>query len=100
MIKKETLTKNDVIELEITDFTSEGSGVGHKNGMAVFVAGAAPGDTVECVIIKTKNNYAVGKITNVVKASPDRVTPVSGCGKRRTAPYGLLRTVFPPCYRL
>lgn len=75
MIKKETLTKNDVIELEITDFTSEGSGVGHKNGMAVFVAGAAPGDTVECVIIKTKNNYAVGKITNVVKASPDRVTP-------------------------
>ncbi len=75
MIKKETLTKNDVIELEITDFTSEGSGVGHKNGMAVFVAGAAPGDTVECVIIKTKNSYAVGKLTNVIKASPDRIIP-------------------------
>lgn len=75
MTEKTILNKNDTVELEITDFTSEGSGVGHKNGMAVFVAGAAPGDTVECVIIKTKNNYAVGKLLNVIKASPDRVLP-------------------------
>lgn len=75
MIKKDTLTKNDTVEVEITDFTSEGSGVGHKNGMAVFVAGSAPGDVVECVIIKAKNNYAVGKLTNIIKASPDRQVP-------------------------
>lgn len=75
MTNKNSLKKNDVVELEITDFTSEGSGVGHKNGMAVFVAGAAPGDTVECVIIKAKSNYAVGKLQSIVKASPDRVIP-------------------------
>ena len=47
-----SLKKNDVIELEITGFSSEGSGVGHYDGQAVFVNGTAAGDTVQCVIIK------------------------------------------------
>ena len=42
----EKLKKNDVIRLAVTVVTSEGSGVGHANGMAVFVAGAAAGSTV------------------------------------------------------
>lgn len=69
------LAKNDVITLEITGYTSEGGGVGHHNGQAVFVSGAAQGDVVECVIIKAKPNYAVGKLLNVLKASPDRIRP-------------------------
>lgn len=73
-----SLRKNDVIELEITGFSSEGSGVGHHNGQAVFVAGAAAGDTAECLIIKAKKNYAIGKIQNILKASPDRVIPDCG----------------------
>ena len=36
-----TIKKNDIITLEITDITAEGSGVGHENGMAVFVPSAA-----------------------------------------------------------
>lgn len=70
-----SLKKNDVIELEITGFSSEGSGVGHHDGQAVFVSGAAAGDTVECVVIKAKDSYAVGKLLHVLKASPDRVAP-------------------------
>lgn len=73
--KTRSLAKNDRIELEITGFSSEGSGVGHYNGQAVFVAGAAAGDTVECVIIKAKKTYAIGKILNILKASPDRIIP-------------------------
>lgn len=73
----ENLKKNDVITLDITGFTSEGSGVGHYGGLAVFVSGAAEGDTVECVIIKAKKNYAIGKIKNIVKASENRIP--SGC---------------------
>jgi 23S rRNA (uracil1939-C5)-methyltransferase len=72
---KHSLNKNDIIELEIEDFTSEGSGVGHVNGQTVFVAGTAPGDTVKCIIIKTKPNYAIGKMTEIIKASPDRQIP-------------------------
>ena len=77
-MKNETLSKNDVIELEITGFTSEGSGVGHYNGQAVFVAGAAAGDTVEALIIKCKKNYAIGKIQHILKASADRIQPDCG----------------------
>ena len=69
------LKKNNVIRLDITGFTSEGGGVGHENGLAVFVAGAAAGDTVECRIIKAKPNYAVGRLQHILKASPDRVQP-------------------------
>lgn len=70
-----SLKKNDIIDLDITGFSSEGSGVGHYEGQAVFVAGAAPGDTVQCIIIKAKKNYAIGKIQYIVKASPDRIIP-------------------------
>lgn len=70
-----SLRKNDVIELEITGFSSEGSGVGHHDGQAVFVQGAATGDTVQCLIIKAKKNYAIGKLQHILKASPDRIIP-------------------------
>ena len=69
------LKKNDVVTLQVTGCSSEGSGVGHYNGQAVFVAGAAAGDAVECLIIKAKSNYAVGKLLHVLKASPDRIQP-------------------------
>ena len=72
------LKKNDTIELEIAGYSSEGSGVGRYNGQAVFVNGAAAGDTVECVIVKAKPNYAVGKLAHILKASQDRVQPDCG----------------------
>ena len=31
------MKKNEIIRLEITDVTAEGNGVGHFDGMAVFV---------------------------------------------------------------
>lgn len=70
-----SLKKNDITDIEITGFSSEGSGVGHYEGQAVFVAGAAPGDIIQSVIIKAKKNYAVGKLQHILKASPDRVIP-------------------------
>ncbi len=66
------LKKNDIITLTVTGITSEGSGVGHVNGMAVFVTGAAVGDVAECVVIKAKSNYAIGKIQKIVTPSEDR----------------------------
>ena len=78
------LAKNDEIELKIDGFTSEGSGVGHFDGMAVFVPGGAKGDTVLCHIIKAKKNYAVGKLIELIEPSPDRTAPdcplFSRCG--------------------
>ena len=64
---KPSLKKNDIIELPIEGYSSEGSGVGHYNGQAVFVNGAAAGDTAECLIIKAKSSYAVGKLRQIIK---------------------------------
>ena len=78
------LKKNQDIELEITGITTEGSGVGHYDGIAVFVPNTATGDVIDCHIIKTKKNYAIGKIKSILKASKDRIIPdcevFSRCG--------------------
>ena len=84
------LNKNDVVTLEITALTNEGSGVGHygadenSRGMAVFVPFTAVGDVISCRIIKVLKSYAYGRLEAILTASPDRVEnycPVYGkCG--------------------
>ena len=69
------LEKNQDIELEIDGITAEGSGVGHYDGIAVFVPNTAVGDLIQCHIVKTKKTYAFGKAMAVLKASKDRVAP-------------------------
>lgn len=67
------LSKNDKIELNIDALTSEGSGVGRYNGLAVFVNDAVPGDRIIAHIIKRSKNYAVGKIEKILSPSPSRI---------------------------
>lgn len=78
------MKKNDVITLEITGMTSEGSGVGKYEGMAVFVPMTAPGDVAQVLILKVKKSYAYGKIKELITAGKGRVTPdcesFSRCG--------------------
>ena len=69
------IKKNDVITLEISSVTSEGSGIGKHNGMAVFVPGTAQGDIAEVLIIKVKKTYAIGKLTKIISPSEHRITP-------------------------
>lgn len=67
------IKKNDEIRLKITTLTSQGSGLGRFNDMAVFVEGSAVGDDLLVHIIKVKKNYAVGIIKKIYKSSPDRI---------------------------
>ena len=50
-MKTNSLKKNDEIELTITALSSQGSGIGHYEGMAVFVDSAAVGDMLRVHII-------------------------------------------------
>jgi predicted RNA-binding protein with TRAM domain len=52
------MKKNDVVTLEITDMSSEGSGVAHLDGLVVFVPMTAVGDVVRVKIVKAKKNIA------------------------------------------
>lgn len=67
------LSKNDKIEITIDSLTSEGSGVGRYNGIAVFVRGTVPKDRIIAHIIKTSKKYAVGIIDEIKEPSPSRI---------------------------
>jgi 23S rRNA (uracil1939-C5)-methyltransferase len=67
------LKKNQIIELHITGYTSDGNGVGRHNGIAVFVPRSAAGDQISVKILKTTKNYAFGKVEAILSPSPDRI---------------------------
>ena len=67
------LRKNEIYRAEITDYTTEGSGICRIDGIAVFVQNAAVGDIADIRIIKPAKNYAFGKIESIIDSSPDRI---------------------------
>ena len=67
------LKKNDIVEMEITGLTAEGSGVGRAENIAVFVPSAAVGDRLRVRILKTAKTYAFGKIERILAPSGDRI---------------------------
>ncbi len=63
------MKKNDVINLSITAMSSEGSGIGRYEGLAVFVPMSAIGDELRVKILKVKSNCAFGKIEDILTPS-------------------------------
>lgn len=75
VLNGKTLQKNDAIELEISDLTSEGEGIGKIDGYAVFIKDALPGEVVKVVLTKLKKNYGYGRLVEIITPSPSRVVP-------------------------
>ena len=69
------LVKNQTIPLAIESLASDGNGVGHFDGQAVFVPGAAPGDALTVQITKALKTYAYGRIVRVDTPGPGRCAP-------------------------
>ena len=67
------LIKNQIYETVITDYTSEGQGVAHIEGCAVFIPNAVAGEKVRVRIEKAQKTWAVGKITEILEKSPHRI---------------------------
>ena len=67
------LTKNQIYEATITDYTSEGQGVAKIEGCAVFVPNAIAGETCRIRIEKAAKTWAAGKIVEILEKSPHRV---------------------------
>lgn len=70
------MKKEDIITLKIQDISSEGLGIGHHEGMAIFVKDTVIGDEIRAKIIKLKKTYAFGRLMEILTPSPDRVEPV------------------------
>ena len=69
-----SLKKNQIFETTIENLSSDGSGVAHVEGQAVFVPGAAPGDVIRCRIVKALKSYAFGRI-DAILAALRRIVP-------------------------
>ena len=82
--RERIMKKGDTEQLYITDITAHGMGVGHsKDGAAVFVRGALPGDTVLAECYRAKKKYSEAEAVEIVEPSPDRVDSfcdIEGCG--------------------
>lgn len=66
------MNKNEIHKLQINSVTAEGLGVGKLDGMAVFVPKTAPGDIINCKIVKNKKTYAFGIVDSIITESENR----------------------------
>lgn len=86
--KKRTFAQNFIIHMgrkrkelpvvenvEITGVAAEGKSIARVDDMVVFIPYGAPGDVVNIKLDKKKRSYAEAHIVDMVKPSPDRVTP-------------------------
>ena len=67
------MQQGNLVELEITDLSSQGDGIGHLGGMVVFVPDTVPGDRTRVRIIRCKRQYAYAKVQAILKPSVDRI---------------------------
>lgn len=70
---EQLLQKNQIVALTIDGMTAEGNGVGHYQGMAVFVPQTAIGDVLDVKIVKVCKHYAYGILQTIHTPSPDRI---------------------------
>ena len=66
------LTKNQIYEATVTDYTAEGQGVAHIDGCAVFIPNSIAGEVYRVRIEVAKKNWAAGKIVEIIEKSPHR----------------------------
>ncbi|HEX4853803.1 23S rRNA (uracil(1939)-C(5))-methyltransferase RlmD [Arenimonas sp.] len=66
---------HQVFEIDVTDFSHDGRGVGRREGKAVFVAGALPGETVRVEQTGRNRHFDECRTLEVLKPAPERVAP-------------------------
>ncbi|MBI2296665.1 MAG: 23S rRNA (uracil(1939)-C(5))-methyltransferase RlmD [Betaproteobacteria bacterium] len=64
-----------MLSLTVESLDQEGRGVARREGKAVFIDGALPGETVTCSIYRSKPSYELATLGEVLRPSPFRVTP-------------------------
>ncbi len=70
-----TVKKGQEYLLHAESAAFNGSCVARYNGMAVFITGCVPGDTVRALVIKKRKKHAEARTLEVVEPSPQRAKP-------------------------
>jgi len=74
--------KNKEYEVTVENIASDGNGVAHIDGFAVFIPMSAVGDVLQIKIIKVNRRYAVGRVEKIIKPSKTRCKPICRQYKR------------------
>lgn len=61
--------------LKVESLDQEGRGVARRDGKAIFIEGALPGEVVTCSVYRKKPSYEVATLGTVIKESASRVAP-------------------------
>ncbi|MDA0266020.1 MAG: 23S rRNA (uracil(1939)-C(5))-methyltransferase RlmD [Cyanobacteria bacterium] len=67
--------QGQALELEITDLSSQGEGVGRWENRVVFVPDTVPGDRIQARLVFIKPTFGRGKVLEILEPSADRVRP-------------------------
>jgi 23S rRNA (uracil1939-C5)-methyltransferase len=67
--------RGDTAQAHVESLNHEGQGVAHVEGKAVFIQDALPGEDVIFRYHNKRKSYDTGGLLEVIKPSPDRVTP-------------------------
>ncbi len=65
----------EAVEITVESLTQDGRGVAHRDGKAVFIHGALPGERVIFTYDRVQRRYDEGSVQQVLHPSPDRVEP-------------------------
>jgi 23S rRNA (uracil1939-C5)-methyltransferase len=65
--------QGETLDLDITDLTSSGDGLGRWQERVVFVPDTVPGDTVRARLVQVKSTFGRAKVRQLITPSPDRV---------------------------
>jgi len=76
MITRKEWHRDEIVDVHIESLTYEGQGVARIEGMAVFVRGALPGDSVKARLTRIKKSYAEAQTVTITQPSPWRVRPL------------------------
>lgn len=69
------ITKNEIYEAIVEDYTHEGMGIVKIDGYPIFLPDVLKGETINFKAIKVNSKYAFGKVLDVIKESPNRQVP-------------------------
>lgn len=66
---------SEIITLEVSGFSSDGTGISRTERGIIFVQGALPGEQVRAKIVSRKKDFMVADTVSVEEASEGRITP-------------------------
>ncbi len=73
--RKRKLEAEPPFTVRIEDLSHEGRGVARREGKAIFVEGALPGEEVSCVYTARRGRHDEARVSAVLTPAPERVQP-------------------------